>query len=193
MRMKQNLIYQYVRKLNEEGFNSFEANSYTGMEILKNIECNKSLGIDITVMNHLSALYFFEHGYRSVYASIESDFSMLKSLSSFIDGKIEALVFGKIKLFTTRVESEYFKDGEHFIDNYGIEAECHCEKSLNIFVSAVPLGFFGNKIKNEKVYFDSLCADLRFFPNPQKTLEMIFKNNFNEKNCTAFNLFRKLA
>ncbi len=182
----------YIKELYDNGFKNFEANSYTGMSLLNGLECNKSLGIDMTIMNHMAAKFFYDIGYSSIYSTSEGDISIYKSLSTFTPGKIEALVFCKIKLFQSRVDSAFFKDGSAFKDKFNIEIECHKEKELNIFVSKTPFSLIGEKIKKEKIYFDSLTADLRYFDDPINTLESIFKNKFSKNDINTFNFYRKL-
>ena len=183
----------HIKKLFNNGFKNFEANSYTGIDILENIKCNKYLGLDMPVMNHLAARFFYDLGYSSIYATSEGDKSVYHTLSSIINNKIEVFVFGKIKLFQSRVNSIYFKTKSIFKDKFGIEAECYKENSLNIFVSKTPFSLIQEKIKKEKIYFDSLTADLRYFNNPVNTLELIFKNDFNADNSSMFNFYRKLV
>ena len=180
----------YIMYLNKNGFNHFEANSYTGMQILKNIDCNKYLGLDMPVMNHLSAEYFYNLGYLSVYATIEGDKSIYKSLNISTD--IQCLIFGKIPLFQSRVNSKLFCDRASFKDKFDIQIECFKQKEINIFVSKTYFYLIGKIIKQENIFFDSLTADLRYFNNPLKTLQMIFDDKFDNKNLSTFNFFRKL-
>ena len=49
---------------------------------------------------------------------------MLKSLSAFTNGSIEALVFGRLPLFYSRVEIENFKIQNKYKDKLNIEIEC---------------------------------------------------------------------
>jgi len=175
-----------------KGFDNFEANSYTGIEILKKHKCNKFLGIDFSVLNHLAAEFFYSKDIRSLYASIEADISALKALSNFTSGSIECLVFGRIRLFITRVESENFKNGTFFIDKYKTKIECFKDGNLNLFISDIPLSLIDAKFKKENICFDSLTADLRFFNNPKKILNDIFNKKFNSGNSSQFNLFKKL-
>ncbi|MBN2546436.1 MAG: U32 family peptidase [Spirochaetes bacterium] len=181
-----------IRVLSLKGFENFEANSYTGIQILKNINCNKFLGIDMAVLNHLAADFFYSNGISSLYSSIEADMSSLKALSNFTQGRIECLVFGKIKLFITRVQSEYFENGLNFMDKYKTNIECHKDGCLNLFISGTPLSFVDAKFKKENISFDSLTADLRFFNYPKKILNDIFNNNYNSGNSSQFNLLKKL-
>ena len=185
-------MYDYVRKLFKIGFEKFEANSYTGMEILREINCSRYLGIGQTVMNHLAANYFAKLGFDSCYTTVEAESSVYKALSSFSNGNIESLVFGKIPLFISRVDSSDYEDGSLFYDKF-TEMECHCENELNIFLTKTPFSLVGEKIKSLQITFDGLSADLRYFDNPVKILDAIFKNEFNEKNSSSFNFFKKLV
>ena len=63
----------------------------------------------------------------------------------------------------------------------------------NIFVSKKPFSLIGTKIINEKIYFNDLTADLRYFNDPLRTLRSIFNDQFNEINSSSFNFFRKLS
>ena len=143
-------------------------------------------------MNHLAANFFYDLGYSSVYSTLEGDISIFKSLSHFTPGKIEALVFGKIPLFQSRVDSNFFKEGSIFKDKFNIEIECHKEKELNVFVRKTPFSLIDGIIKKEKIYFDSLTADLRYFNNPINILESIFNNKFTKNDFNTFNFYRKL-
>ena len=183
----------YIKELYINGFNDFEANSFSGVELLENIKCNKSLGLDMPIMNHLAARFFYDFGYSSVYTTLEGDKSIYHTLSNIIDGKVNILVFGKIKLFQSRVYSSFIKKGTIFKDKFGVEVEYHKENSLNIFVSKKSFSLVQERIKKEKIYFDSLTADLRYYQNPVKTLDLIFKNKLNENNFSTFNFYRKLV
>lgn len=182
----------YLKKLYENGIKNFEANSYTGISLLNELNYNKNLGIDMPIMNHLAGRFFYDLGYSSVYSTIEGDLSSFKSLALFTQGKIEALVFGKIPLFHSRVDSSFYTNDSIFKDKFNIEIECHKEKSLNLFVAKFPFSLIGEKIKKEKIYFDSLTADLRYFNDPINTLESIFNNKTKDNAFNSFNFYRKL-
>ena len=62
-------MYNLIVDLNKKGFDPFEENSYTGIEMLNSIKCSKYLGIDMPVMNHLAAEYFYGLGFLSLYSS----------------------------------------------------------------------------------------------------------------------------
>ncbi len=184
---------EYINKFFDAGFKNFEANSYTGISILNDIKCNKSLGFGMPVMNHLAANFFYDLGFSSVYTTPEGDMSVFKSLSSFTCGKIEALVFGKIELFQSRVNSSFFKNGSIFKDKFGIKVECHKQEDLNVFVSEIPFSLINEKIKKERISFNSLTADLRYFNNIKSILTSIFKKKIKDYNTSTFNFYKKLV
>ena len=98
-----------IAVLKNEGFNDFEANSFCGIEILQNFSCNKYLGLGLTVMNHVASQYFYNLGFKSVYASIEAELSMYKALSSFSNARIEALIFGKFHYLFQELNQNIFQ------------------------------------------------------------------------------------
>lgn len=184
-------ISAIVKDLYDNGFRDFEANSYTGMEILSKYQCKKSLGYEMGLLNEIAADFFYELGYESIYVSIESDLSVLKSVSSFSKKGVNCLVFGKPILFYSRVDEDYFKTGEIFKDKF-TELCCVKENNLNLFINEVPFSLIGDKFKKENIYFDALSADLRYFKNPEKVIKDVFENKFNLANCNSFNFFRKM-
>ncbi len=183
-------IKNQINNILNSGFTNFQANSLTGVEILKSIDCNRSVGYGLPVLNHLAANFFYENGYKSVTASLEADSSILKSLSNFVENSIEIVVFSKVELFTSRVESEYFKNRNLFKDKY-IEMECFKQNENSVFVSKMPFSLMGDKIKLEKIYFDSLIADLRYFDSPYDIITKILSDNYRGE-TTTFNFYRKL-
>jgi collagenase-like PrtC family protease len=180
-----------VHKLYKEGFNNFEANSYEGLEILSDLNCNKKAGIGLAVMNHLAADYLNSLGFNEVYASIEADSSIYKSISSFSKSKINCLVYGRLELFKTRVDSPFFIQGNIFEDKY-VKMECSKNDEVTNFVSIKPLSFIGMDYKKENILFDHLTADLRYYTNPLKTLNDIYKIIKSDKS-ESFNFYRKLV
>ena len=188
-----NKMQKYILKLIKNNFTDFEANSYTGMRILNNIKCNKYIGTSMTVMNHLSAKYFYELGFKSLYTAIEGDQAVYKSLSDFSPGNIECLVFGKLPLFQSRVESPVFKSNSTFKDKLNIEIECFNQKHINTFIATTPFSLLGKSIEKEAIYFDSLTADLRYFKNAGKVLNSLHNNHkFNTSNTSTFNFYKRL-
>jgi|GEM_PF-869659 len=183
----------FVNTLYNEGFNNFEANSFTGLEILSGLDCFKTAGPEISVMNHLAAGYLHNLGYSSVYAPLESDISILKSLSGFTVCAVDVIVFGRIPLFQSRVSSPDFINNNVFKDKFNIGLECRKHNGLNIFLSKTPFSLIGNKIKDENIFFDNLTCDLRFFNDPFAVLRDVFNGRFNEKNTSSFNYYRKLV
>ena len=186
------IIKKDVLDLYNNGITNFCANSYTGIEILSKIKCNKHLGFEFPVLNHIAAKYFYEEGYKSVYASPESDVSVLKSLSSFCEKQINCFVFGKLPLFISRVEESDFKEKNIFSDKY-TEIEVHNYKGANYFISNKIFSLVGDEFKKEQIYFDNLTADLRFFAKPTEILSKIAKKEFNKTNTESFNFYRKLV
>jgi collagenase-like PrtC family protease len=182
-----NLIDYYI----ENGFCNFEANSYTGIQCLSEKKCNKSLGYEFPVFNHLSAQYFYSLGFESVFVSPEADSSTYKALSSFTNGKIDCLVFAKLALFQSRVQSDFFINNAVFKDKF-TELECFKIMDLNYFVSKKPFSLIGNNFKKENIFFDRLICDLRFFNNPDKIYTQITGNNFNFQETNSFNFNTKL-
>ncbi|MBP7552701.1 MAG: U32 family peptidase, partial [Spirochaetes bacterium] len=180
-----------IDKLIKAGYKKFQSNSFDGMEILKKYNCEKSAGLGSAIMNHIAPKFYQEFGYSSFYAPVESDVSILKSLSSFVDQKIECLVYGKIPLFISRVEEDCYKANK-FRDKY-IELESYKINELYYFVTSKPLCFIGEIFKKENIKFDSLTADMRFFDNPYlKVLDL--KNNKPQIDKDySFNFFRKLV
>lgn len=180
-----------IDKLIKTGYKKFQSNSFDGMEILKKYNCEKSVGLGSAIMNHIAPKFYQEFGYSSFYAPVESDVSILKSLSSFVDQKIECLVYGKIPLFISRVEEDCYKANK-FRDKY-IELESYKINELYYFVTSKPLCFIGEIFKKENIKFDSLTADMRFFDNPYlKVLDL--KNNKPQIDKDySFNFFRKLV
>ncbi len=184
-------IKNIIERLYKEGFTDFEANSFCGLEILKNLNCNKHLGIGLPLYNHIATRYYKELGYKSCYSSIEGDISIFKSLANFSEIEIGTIVFGLPELFITRVESPYFKNGAIFSDKY-IKILCLDENEIRRFVSVEPLSLISELFKKDQISIDNLTADLRFFKKPEKILKDIFNNEFsNKENC--FNYFRKLS
>ncbi len=183
-------INKKILNLYNSGFNDFEANSLTGMEILRKLNCNKSLGIDYPIMNHLSGDFYNELGFKSVYCSTESEISVYKSLSGFSKISLNALVFGRIILFQSRVDSPAFQNNMLFKDKFNVEIECIKLDEINIFVSTKCFSLVGEKIKNENIYFNNLTADLRYFKEPIKILKKLNNNSF--KDITTFNFYERL-
>lgn len=185
-------IEKIVKELSDIGFNEFEANSFCGMEILKNINCKKHAGIGLAVYNHLATRFYKNLGYISVYAPIEGDISIFKSLSSFSEIETGIIIFGRPELFITRVESKYFKNKSVFSDKY-IKIVCYQDNNVKRFVPEIPLSFIGENFKKDNIKFDNLTADLRFFDNPDSILNDIFNNRFSNEKESFFNYFRKLV
>jgi hypothetical protein len=185
--MKNNII-----ELLKNGFDRFEANSYSAIQILSGIDSEKYLGIEMPVLNHIAAKYYYNLGFKSVYCSYEAESSVFKSLSSFTEGKIESLVFGKIKYFQARVESPFFQEGKLFKDKY-VEIECFKQNDTNIFASKIPFFLIGKDFKKECIYFDSLTCDLRHFKNPEVILKQILENKYDYTDCSSFNFYKKLT
>jgi U32 family peptidase len=186
------IMKELISDLVKNRFDSFEANSFTGIELLADIECRKYLGTSMPVMNHLAAGYFNELGFMSVYATPEGDSDLYSLLDKLTPGRIEALVFGRLPLYQTRNNTSFFKDKEIFKDKYGVEIQCHNERGLKIFASVTPLSFIGKKFREQKIHFDSLTADLRYFDDPVTTITDIFDDKL-DKNLPSFNFFRKLV
>ena len=65
-------------------------------------------------------------------------------------------------------------------------------EDLNVFVSEIPFSLINEKIKKERIYYNSLTADLRYFKNPKNVLASIFNNKFKDKNTSTFNFYKKL-
>lgn len=185
-------LREKIKELINEGFKNFEANSFCEIELLNEVECNKYLGIEMGVLNHLAANFYYSHGFNSLYASIEADKSILKALSRFVNGKIEALMFGKIRLFISRVHTDYFKENAIFKDKFNTAIVCHKENSLNVFVTNDDFCLIGENIIRERIFFDSLTADLRYYQNPVNVLKDIFSFNLNSYKIKDFNFSRRL-
>jgi len=185
-------IKDKVKQLYYEGFKEFEANSFCGMEILKEIDCVKHAGSGLSVYNHIAVKFYKELGYNSVYVPLEGDIPIFKSLSTFSELDIGIIVFGRPELFITRVQSPYFKNKSIFSDKY-IKIVCINDGEINRFVSLEPLSFIGDIFKKENIYFDNLIADLRFFDEPALILKEIFNNKFSNIKENSFNYFRKLS
>jgi U32 family peptidase len=179
-----------IGELFRKGIDSFEANSFTGMRMLHGLDCEKRLGIDMGVYNHISARYFKSLGFKSVYCPVEGDSSVYKALSAFSETEVECLVFGRLPLFVSRVDSAEFKKRAMFTDKY-CRIECYKQNGLNYFVEKTPFCLVGNKFKNEKISFDSLTCDLRFFDNPASVLKSVFDNRIQDS--SDFNFFRRLV
>jgi hypothetical protein len=179
-----------INDLYKKGFNEFEANSFTGLRILQDINAEKYLGPEMPVYNHLSAKYFFDLGYKSVYCPVEGDASIYKAVTGFSKGSIECLVFGRIPLFQSRVMSAEFIEGRIFRDKY-CEVECFKQDGINLFVERKPFCLIGNKFKKENIHFDMLACDLRFFKDPGKVLDNIHGNNIQD--TSDFNFSGKLT
>lgn len=185
------LVTTTIDKLYKAGFKKFQSNSYDGMEILRKYNCEKHAGLGLTVMNHIAPRFFQEFGYSSFYAPIESDVSILKSLSAFVDQKIECCVYGKIPLFISRVDEDCYKANK-FRDKY-IELESYKINELYYFVTSKPLRFIGDTFKKENIKFDSLTADMRFFDNPYLKAQDMKNNKAQFDKDYSFNFFRKLV
>lgn len=182
-----------INSLYLKGFKEFEANSYTGFQILKDLDCNKYCGPEFPIMNQIASDYLYNNDFNSVYASSESDISLLKALTSFTKGRLELVTFGRSTLFISRVKSNDFADHKLFRDKFNVEIECFQFNDLNYFVSTKPFSFISNNIKEENIYFDSTTADLRFFNDPIKTYSEILNNKFNKDTTSSFNFYRKLV
>jgi len=185
-------LEKMIKILYNNGFKNFEANSYSGLEILNSINCSIFLGSDMPVLNHLAAEYFYAQKIKSVYVSGEAEISSYKALSSFCSGNIECVVYSRQKLFITRVKSEFFNNQAVFTDKFNTDAECFKERDLSVFVSGKYFSLINPKIKNENILFDSLTADLRYVKNPLKALNDIFNNRINPEVIETFNFFKKL-
>lgn len=182
-----------VKRLFDHGYDTFEANSFTGIEILRNMTCNKYLGPGMPVMNHLAAKYYYDLGFISVYAPIEADLAVFKSLSAFSPGSVECLVMGRIELFISRTAAPEFIHKSRFKDKLGIEVECFKQGALNLFVSTKTMALTGKTFLDQNIFFDSLTADLRFLKSPV-TMYQDFINNASSMTMTSdFNFNRKLV
>jgi len=184
-------ITNAIDKLYKAGFKKFQSNSFDGMEALKKYNCEKSAGLGLAVMNHIAPKFYQEFGYSSFYVPVESDLSVLKSLGSFSDQKIECCVYGKIPLFISRVEEDCYENNK-FRDKY-IELETYKINDLYYFVTSKPLCFIGEVFRKENIKFDSLTADMRFFDNPYLTGKEIKNNRLQFDKDYSFNYFRKLV
>lgn len=185
-------IKNIIEKLYNYGFTQFEANSFCGLEILKDMNCKKHLGIGLPLYNHIASRYYKELGCISGYCPLEGDLSIFKSLSNFSEIDIEIVVFARPELFISRVQSPYFKTDSLFSDKY-IEIVCFDNDEIRTFVSFEPLSLIGEVFKKDQIMVNNLTADLRFFKNPEKTLNAIFNNEFLNTKKNSFNYFRKLS
>ncbi|HPO50038.1 MAG TPA: hypothetical protein PLO89_06895, partial [Spirochaetota bacterium] len=184
-------IQKIVTALFKEGYRDFEANSFTGVEILSEFDCHKYLGYEFGLLNDIASDFFYNNGFLSVYPSIESDLSVFKSISSFNKGKVDCLMFCKPILFYSRVKEDFFKKNSLFSDKY-TEISCVSENGINLFVSGKIFSLIGEKYKKEKIKFDNLTADLRYFENSKKILKDIFDDKVDLSKTTDFNISRKL-
>ncbi len=186
-------VFEMVKTLINNGFGAFEANSYTGIEMLELANCKeKYLGYEFGIINDIASEYFYKKGFISLYPSIESDQSILKSLSSFNKGKVDCLVFAKPILFYSRVSEEYYKDGEIFRDKFCV-MRCFKENGINLFVDERPFSLIGKEFTHSNITFDNLTADLRYFSDPITILKKIYSNQGFHGETTTFNWARKLS
>lgn len=182
-------VFELVNKLQID-FTEMEANSFTGMQMLNELSVKKRAGIGLNILNHIAADYLYEDGYHSVYTSVEGDIKDYRFLSKTCKKGIDALVFGKLPLFVSRVDSNNFRESQIFKDKFGVNLECKKGLGVNYFISTKPFSLIGENIRGEEIFFDNLTIDLRFFKNPIKIYKSLLDNS--QIDTGSFNFYRKL-
>ena len=185
-------MYLLIKDALQQGFNNFEANSYSAMEILSTLNCKKFIGPFLPVLNQLAAEFYYERGYQSLYASCEAELSTLKALSAFTAGQLEIVVFARLELFKSSVQDKRMKPGDILTDKFQQSVELFQDIRQNLFVSKDVFSLIGKKFTQEDISFNSLTADLRYFREPGRILQDLKKGKIDLKKTKSFNFYGKL-
>lgn len=187
------VINSLTADLIKAGFTDFEANSFTGFQILSDKSCTKHAGPWFPVLNHMAAEFFKERGYKSIYGAVEGEASLYKALAAFTSLDLNVLSFGRLPLFISRARDPLFVPGEQFKDKIGIEVECFNRASISYFVSDRYYSLLGEKVQKEAIGIDSSAADLRYFSNPAQVLKALKQHKYPAEEGHSFNFFSKLV
>lgn len=173
-----------IEKCCSLGLYNFQVDSLSMLELLSaNEKCRIYGGMWLSVLNRKSAQLLYKLGCQSVYATPEADEFVLEALDNTVEGQLEALVFGRLPLFISRVKDEKFVDGTVFSDNIGTKIECRQLDNVSYFFSKEYFYLSKQECSKREIYFDHLTADLRFCDikiwNDLQTAKPIKGNPFN--------------
>lgn len=180
----------YIERCISNGFKRFEASSFTGFEILSLFDCEKSVGCDFPVMNHIAASFFYDEHFKSVYASSEVDFKTLKLITESVKSQIKIVDFAYPSLFVARVNSENY-DSQRYKDKLGVGMRAVKVGGRVHFVSDTPF-YLSRHCKASEISTDSVTVDLRFSDNVNRDINYLIYHK-GSLQTSGYNINRKFV
>ena len=167
-----------------------EVNSWGGIALCREVECQFEVGPGMGVLNGRSADKFAELGAIRVTWSLEADKKILEDLTVTTPLPAVMYVYGYPALMQSRVDFPEAAYGKLFRDRRGISLKLTREKGLSLFRTAEPFSLL--RLTNENIKASVFALDLTGAEDPLKEYQAIIAGQF-PKSVLNFNYNRSLA